>query len=92
MVWNFVLDNSTPKGLILVVLMDLVILHNKFQHPTMPRSGLKVPGGCVESRLSVQLRPNLNNTGIQKYKNISVRYLGAEIFTKQNAVHIHTVS
>ena len=48
-----------------IVWFGLIIHHTKFQLPTMPRSGLKVPGGWwvvvgggVESKFSVQLRPN----------------------------------
>ena len=45
--------------------LSLVILHTKFQLPTRPRCGLKVPGGGgggggIESKFSVQLRPKLN--------------------------------
>ena len=47
-----------------IVWFGLIIHRTKFQLPTMPRSGLKVPGGGggggVESKFSVQLRPKLN--------------------------------
>ena len=37
-----------------IVWFGLIIHHTKIPRPTMPRSGLKVPGGCV-----VVLNPSL---------------------------------
>ena len=42
-----------------IVWFGLIIHHTKFQLPTMPRSGLKVPGGWVVVVVVVVLNPSL---------------------------------